>query len=195
VYFNIAYWIKQNWIKAAEEIISQTDPAVFNHDSHAILEFALNETLLKAFHYSSVQGWNKYHPYLSLATVKRAFTVLVQRDYLRKGLGKRRTPVWTLNSAALARFKLKVLEINMLQSYQLKIKRDGSKSNGMAQNQTGWLKIKRNGQLTPCNSDSSFSLEAYSNEAIEDRSLLSITSVGSPALRAANQLVVKTACG
>jgi len=166
VYHNVSFWIKFNWQQKAEDLYGYLNPAEFDDDDFQMQRYAYQMTRKGAAHHGTVKKWVSLHPYISLATAKRAFAILLKTRLFQKGRTQARIPMWFLPRAELTKFEQDMLSHSTLEIDRLKTQVLGSKPKSKAQNPRLRFKTQEELPLTPSGSNvSRLVVEAYIEEA------------------------------
>jgi len=143
VYSNIRFWIITRWKEAAEGQAEKLDPGDYDCNADLLNDDAFDLTRPKVYLTATMESWADRHRYAPVRSVRRAFGLLVEKDYLRKELNDRRQPVWRLPAKKMEEIKVNMLSSIDFVEYAAKIKRSRPKSNGCGQNETVTAKTKR----------------------------------------------------
>ena len=170
IYYNVGFWIKQNWINNAEEAYAILDPNKFDGNDQEMQAFAYRNTRESAAHYCAIDKWLKRHPYISERSAQRGFACLLEDGQLSRTCAGDRTAIWHLPSKILDKFEVMFLEIKDLEDLGAKTKRWVPKPNAECQNQTMGAKTKRQMPVSGSADEGSASVKETLYETIVTRS-------------------------
>lgn len=165
IHNNMAFWIKDNWEKKAEELSQCVDPEKFDYDAIQVRYFAYHSTRKAAARSVTVQKMARVCPYIPLRTVERAFSCLRKAGLLVNLSQNVRNPVWTIQRKMLASFMRQAVGCNDLRDCVAKM--TPSPPKGHADRQKGTLTAKRAPELpiSPSGLDGCASVRKLIDEA------------------------------
>ena len=162
IYWNLSYWIKENWFRTAHEILRKLDPTYYRGRVSEVGEAVFQKTRWAARCATTVDEWLERHPYISRWSAFEGFSRLLAAGLLQRRHKPDREPVWFLPAKTLDRFVSNVLSNGVLENSSLK--RAQSVWKGQSESGKGTVASSQHADFAPVASGNS----AVDEDAIDE---------------------------